>query len=99
MSAFKHFNCKAWDQSLKIDNSWPPFCQIWIIFTRLKFAIHNFKWVKIQIENSNEITWRLNGNQVPVFPKKYIDEGQVTGISQFLMRLPFERNAQLDCLI
>ena len=36
------------------ENGWPPFCQIWIIFTHLKLWIasarHNFKWVEIQIE-------------------------------------------------
>ena len=36
------------------ENSWPPFCPIWIIFTHLKLWIasarHNFKWVKIEIE-------------------------------------------------
>ena len=44
-----------WDQSAIFENSWPPFCQIWIIFTHLKLWIasarHNFKWVKIQIES------------------------------------------------
>ena len=44
-----------WHQSAIFENSWPPFCQIWIIFTHLKLWIasarHNFKWVKIQIES------------------------------------------------
>ena len=44
-----HFDIKQ--QDLK---SWTPFSQIWIIFTHLKLwladAIHNFEWVKIQIE-------------------------------------------------
>ena len=43
-----------WHQPARFENSWPPFCQIWIIFTYLKLwiasASHNFKWVKIQIE-------------------------------------------------
>ena len=41
-------------QSARFEKSWPPFCQIRIIFTNLKLWIasarHNFKWVKIQIE-------------------------------------------------
>ena len=41
-------------QPARFEKSWPPFCQIWIIFTHLKLwiasATHNFKWVKIQIE-------------------------------------------------
>ena len=41
-------------QPARFEKSWPPFCQIWIIFTHLKLWIasarHNFKWVKIQIE-------------------------------------------------
>ena len=40
-----------WHQSAIFENSWPPFCQIWISFTHLKLWIasakHNFKWVKI----------------------------------------------------
>ena len=51
---FKHVKDKMWHQSAIFENSWPPFCQIWIIFTQLKLWIasarHNFKWVKIQIE-------------------------------------------------
>ena len=43
-----------WHQPERFEKSWPPFCQIWIIFTHLKLWIasarHNFKWVKIQIE-------------------------------------------------
>ena len=52
-----HFNYvkdKMWHQPARFEKSWPPFCQIWIIFTHLKLRIasagHNFKWVKIQIE-------------------------------------------------
>ena len=45
---------KTWHQPARFEKSWPPFCQIWIIFTHLKLWIasarHNFKWVKIQIE-------------------------------------------------
>ena len=41
-------------QSARFEKNWPPFCQIWIIFTHLKLWIasarHNFKWVKISIE-------------------------------------------------
>ena len=51
---FKHVKDKMCHQSAIFENSWPPFCQIWIIFTHLKLWIasarHNFKWVKIQIE-------------------------------------------------
>ena len=51
---FKYVKDKIWHQSARFENSWPPFCQIWIIFTHLKLWIasarHNFKWVKIQIE-------------------------------------------------
>ena len=51
---FKHVKDKMWHQSARFKNSWPPFCQIWIIFTHLKLWIasarHYFKWVKIQIE-------------------------------------------------
>ena len=51
---FKHGKDKMWHQSARFENSWHPFCQIWIIFTHLKLWItsprHNFKWVKIQIE-------------------------------------------------
>ena len=43
-----------WHQSARFEKSWPPFCQIWIIFTHLKLWIasarHNCKWVKIEIE-------------------------------------------------
>ena len=50
----KHVKDKMWHQSAIFENSWPLFCQIWIIFTHLKLWIasarHNFKWVKIQIE-------------------------------------------------
>ena len=39
-----------WHQPARFENSWPPFCQIWIIFTHLKLWIasarHNFKWVE-----------------------------------------------------
>ena len=38
----------------KMENGWPPFCQVWIIFTHLKLWIasarHNFRLVKIPIE-------------------------------------------------
>ena len=41
-------------KSASFENSCPPFCQIWIIFTRLKLWIasarHNFKGVKIHIK-------------------------------------------------
>ena len=51
---FKYVKDKIWHQSARFENSWPPFCKIWIIFTHLKLWIatarHNFKWVKIQIE-------------------------------------------------
>ena len=51
---FKHVKAIMWHQSAIFENSWPPLCQIWIIFTHLKLWIasarHNFKWVKIQIE-------------------------------------------------
>ena len=51
---FQHVENKMWHQSAIFENSWPPFCQIRIIFTHLKLRIssarHNFKWVKIQIE-------------------------------------------------
>ena len=54
ISPFKHVKDQMWHQSARYKNSWPPFCQIWIIFTHLKLWIasarHNFKWVKIQIE-------------------------------------------------
>ena len=50
----KHVKDKIRHQSAIFENSWPPFCQIWIIFTHLKLWIasarHNFKWVIIQIE-------------------------------------------------
>ena len=52
--AFKHVENKTWHESAIFKNSWPSFCQIWIIFTHLKLWIasarHNFKWVKTQIE-------------------------------------------------
>ena len=44
-------------------NSWPPFCQVWIIFTHLKLWIasarHNFKWVKHQIKQfgGQRVNW------------------------------------------
>ena len=51
---FKHVKAIMWHQSARFEKSWPPFCQIWIIFTHLKLWIasarHNFKWVKIPIE-------------------------------------------------
>ena len=51
---FNHVKDKMWQQSARFENSWPPFCQIWIIFTHLKLWIasarHKFKWVKIQTE-------------------------------------------------
>ena len=51
---FKHVKAIMWHQSARFEKRWPPFCQIWIIFTHLKLWIasarHNFKWVKIQIE-------------------------------------------------
>ena len=51
---FKQVKDKMWHQSAIYENSWPPFCQIWIIVTHLKLWIasarHNFNWVKIQIE-------------------------------------------------
>ena len=54
ISAFKYGDDKTWHQSARFENSWPPFCQIWIIFTHLKLWIvsarHNFKWVEIQIQ-------------------------------------------------
>ena len=54
ISAFKHVKDKKWHQPAIFEKSWPPFCQIWIIFTHLKLWIasarHNFKWVKILIE-------------------------------------------------
>ena len=40
---FEHIKDKTWHQSTRFQNSWPPFCQIWIIFT-------NFKWVMIRIK-------------------------------------------------
>ena len=44
-----------WHQSARFEKSWPPFFQIWIIFTHLKLwvasARHNFKWVKIKLNN------------------------------------------------
>ena len=46
---------KIWHQSAIFENSWPPFCQIWIIFTHLKVWIasarHNFKWGKFRLNN------------------------------------------------
>ena len=51
---FKHGKDKMWRQAATFENRWPPFCQIWIIFTPLMLWIasarHNFKWVKIQIK-------------------------------------------------
>ena len=48
---FKYVKDKMWHQPARFEKSWPPFCQIWIIFTRLKLWIasarHNFKWVEI----------------------------------------------------
>ena len=47
----KHVRNKMWHQSARFENSLPPFCIIWIIFTPLKLWIasarHSFKWVKI----------------------------------------------------
>ena len=51
---YKHVKAIMWHQSARFENSWPPFCQIWIISSHLKLWIasarHNFKWVKIPIE-------------------------------------------------
>ena len=51
---FKYGKDTMWHQPARFEKSWPPFCQIWLIFTHLKLWIvsarHNFKWVKIQIE-------------------------------------------------
>ena len=51
----KYGKDKMWHQPARFEKRWPPFCQIWIIFTHLKLWIasarHNFKWVKIQIDN------------------------------------------------
>ena len=48
--AFGYVKDKTWPQSTLFQNRWPPFWQIWIIFTHLKLWIasarHNFKWVK-----------------------------------------------------
>ena len=53
-TTFKHVKDKRWHKPEIFKNSYPPFCQIWIIFTHFKLWIasarHNFKWVKIQIE-------------------------------------------------
>ena len=51
---FQHVKAIIWHQSARFEKSWPPFCQISIIFTHAKLWIasagHNFKWVKIPIE-------------------------------------------------
>ena len=43
-----------WHQLARFEKSWPPFCQIWIIFTHFKLWItstkHNFKW-KFKLNN------------------------------------------------
>ena len=50
----KHANDKMWHQLAIFEKSWPPCCEIWIIFTHLNLWIpsarHNFMWVKIAIE-------------------------------------------------
>ena len=50
---FKHVKDKMWHQPARFEKNWPPFCQIWVIFTHSKLwiasASHNFKWVEIQI--------------------------------------------------
>ena len=52
-TTFKHVNGTLWHESAIFENSWPLFCQIWIIFTHLKLWIasarHKFKWMKILI--------------------------------------------------
>ena len=61
--------------TIPFENSWPSFCQIWIIFTHLKLCIasarHNFKWVKIiQI-------WQNEGQPRPTH----------TYLSSFMLRI------------
>ena len=54
ISAFEPVKDKKWHWSARFEILWPPFCQIWMIFTHLKLwmasARNNFRWVKIPIE-------------------------------------------------
>ena len=59
ISALKHVRYKTWHQSARFVNSWPPFCQIWIIFTDLKLWIASARHSFQVGENSNWIIWRL----------------------------------------
>ena len=52
----KHVKGKMWHQSARFENSWPPFCQVWII--SLTWSCQSRQQVG---ENSNEIIWRLGG--------------------------------------
>ena len=61
--AIARHKLSSWWQfkAARFEKCWPPFCQIWIIFTHLKLWIasarHNFKWVKILIEKFGG--WRV----------------------------------------
>ena len=52
ISAFKHVADKTWHQSVRFENSWPLFCQIWIIFAHLKLLIASARrnWMICRLE-------------------------------------------------
>ena len=51
---FKHVKAIMWNESARFEKGWPPFCEIWIIFTHLELWIvsarHIYKCMKITIE-------------------------------------------------
>ena len=55
---FEYVKDKMWHQSAIFDNSWPPFCQIWIIFTHLKLWIASAR--------QNEMKWNESGFRPPL---------------------------------
>ena len=69
---------QIWHRSKRNKNRWPPFCQIWIIFTRLRFWPSNIRtfWAPVQINYHARVFCKIN----PADVRRWFNVGLILGM-------------------